>query len=331
VLTVASKRLGWALAALTLLGGCGGAAKRQATQDSLAQVALEARRDSLKKVKTARDSIARVSYTACTDSVRKALMKTPRGRRTLAVRIPEGQPRPENTAACGVMPAAAAGTAVAAAPGATPTTGAAPTGTKPMTPLATTPAGTAGAPRTTGAPGTAGAPRTAGAPAAAPTAAQQRVARADSVRQARERARQDSLARVGERRRTDSIARVAQDSVRADSVTRARETEVLRESFSYAGASRDPFQSVVSSSNAGPEISDMLLVTVIADQRSARNSVAVLREKQGPRRWRVKVGDRIGNATVALITQRDVTFSIQDFGFERQETLSLRNKPEATP
>ena len=307
---MASKRLGWALAALTLLGGCGGAAKRQATADSLAQVALEARRDSLKKVKEARDSVARIRYAACTDSVRKALMKTPAGRRTLRVVVPAGQPRPENTAACGAMPAPSAAQVAAAiqstvAPaGATPAPAA---GTKP----ATTPAATPRAP-------------------AGQTPQQQRVARADSVRQARERAHADSLARRAERARTDSIAKVAQDSVRADSVTRARETEVLRETFSYAGASRDPFASVVSQANSGPDLSDMILVTVISDARSARNSVAILREKQGTRRWRVKVGDQIGNARVSLITVHDVTFSIQDFGFERQETLSLRSR-EATP
>lgn len=312
---MASKRLGWALAALTL-AGCGGAAKRQATQDSLAQVALEARRDSLKKVKEARDSVARIRYAACTDSVRKALMKTPAGRRTLRVVVPAGQPRPENTAACGAMPAPSAAQVAAAIQStvAPATPGAA------NTPAATTPtpAGTARTPAPA-----AGTPLTS-------TPQQQRVARADSVRQARERARTDSLARLAERRRTDSIARVAQDSARADSVTRARETEVLRETFSYAGASRDPFASVVAQGNSGPDLGDMILVAVLADARSARNSVAVLREKQGTRRWRVKVGDRIGNATVSLITVHDVTFSIQDFGFERQETLSLRSR-EATP
>lgn len=299
---MASKRIGWALAALTLLGGCGSAAKRQATQDSLAQVELQARRDSLQKVKAARDSVARIAYTACTDSVRKALMKTPAGRTKLRVRVPEGQPRPENLVACGTMPGAAA-VASAAVPA------------KPTTPVATTPAPAA---KPTGT-------------AASPTVNQQRVARADSVRVARERARADSLARVSERRRTDSIVRVASDSVRADSLARARETEVLRESFSYSGSSRDPFTSVVSQGNAGPDVGSMILVAVLADSRSARSSVAVLREKQGTRRWRVKVGDHVGTATVTLITQRDVTFSVQDFGFERQETLSLRNKPEVTP
>ncbi len=300
---MASKRIGWALAALTLLGGCGSAAKRQATQDSLAQVELQARRDSLQKVKAARDSVARIAYAACTDSVRKALMKTPAGRAKLRVRVPEGQPRPENLAACGTMPGAAA--VSAASPEAKPTT----------TP-AVTPAAPAAKPTGT---------------AASPSVNQQRVARADSVRMARDRAKADSLARVAERRRTDSLTRVASDSVRADSMTRARETEVLRESFSYSGSSRDPFTSVVSQGNAGPDVSNMILVAVLADSRSARNSVAVLREKQGTRRWRVKVGDHVGTATVTLITQRDVTFNVQDFGFERQETLSLRNKPEVTP
>ena len=304
---MASKRIGWALAALTLLGGCGSAAKRQATQDSLAQVELQARRDSLQKVKAARDAVARITYAACTDSVRKALMKTPAGRTKLRVRVPEGQPRPENLAACGMMPGAAA-VGSAAGPAATAAKPAA-TAAKPATPPVAKPTGTA----------------------ASPTVQQQRVARADSARTGRDRARVDSLARVAERKRTDSLTRVASDSVRADSSARARETEVLRESFSYSGSSRDPFTSVVSQGNAGPDISDMILVAVLADSRSARNSVAVLREKQGTRRWRVKAGDHIGTATVTLITQRDVTFSVQDFGFERQETLSLRNKPEVTP
>ena len=315
---MASKRLGWALAALTLLGGCGGAAKRQATEDSLAQVALVARRDSLKKVKEARDSVARIRYAACTDSVRKALMKTPAGRRKLRVVIPAGQPRPENTEACGAMPAPSAAQVAAAIQSTVAPAGA------PATPAAGTPTPT-GRQTISPPPGT-----TAAAKPPAQTPQQARVARADSVRQARERARADSLARRAERARTDSIAKVAQDSVRADSVARARETEVLRETFSYAGASRDPFASVVSQASAGPDLSDMVLVTVIADARSARNSVAILREKAGTRRWRVKVGDQIGNARVSLITVHDVTFSIQDFGFERQETLSLRSR-EATP
>ena len=314
---MASNRLGWVLAALVLTGAC----KRgpsQAQLDSIQQADLLARRDSIAKAKAKRDSLEVAHYTACTDSVRRALMKTPAGRRKLQVRVPAGQPRPENTAACGPMPSplmAPAGTAGAPA-AAHPATTPAPAGTaaKPATTPAATPGATPGAPS---------APK--------PTAQQARVARADSIRQARERIHADSLARQAEKHRTDSLARVAADSARADSLTRARETEVLRETFSYAGASRDPFQSVLKSENTGPDVGDLVLVTVLADARSARNSVAILREKTGTRRFRVKVGDKIGNATVTLITQYDVNFSIQDFGFERQETLSLKRPSEDTP
>jgi hypothetical protein len=302
---VASKRYGLALAALTLLAGCSNKAKEQATADSLAAVMQTARRDSLRKVKATRDSIAVVTYAACTDSTAKALRKTAAGRRALAKKVPAGTVVPEITAACGANPSAPPVVATATPAPATP----APAGTKqaaPATPPATT-------------------------PAAAPTAQQQRVQRQDSLRVARERAKQDSLARVGERRRTDSLARLAQDSARADSLARAKETEVLRESFSYSGASRDPFQSVIAAGTSGPDVGDLQLVAIYADVRSARNSVAVLRERQGPRRWRVRIGDRIGTATVSLITLRDVTFNIQDFGFERQETLTLRKLSEDTP
>jgi len=304
---VASKRYGLALAALTLLAGCSNKAKEQATADSLAQVQLAARRDSLKKVKATRDSIAVVTYAACTDSVSKALRKTATGRRALAKKVPAGTVIPEITAACGANPVAPAVAVV------TPPAAARPAATTAQQP-ATTPAA---------------APVTPGAKPA--TAQQLRVQHQDSVRQARERTKADSLARLAEHRRTDSLAKVKSDSIRADSLALAKETEVLRETFSYSGASRDPFQSVIAAGTSGPDVGDLQLVAIYADVRSARNSVAVLRERQGARRWRVRIGDRIGTATVSLITLRDVTFNIQDFGFERQETLSLRKLSEDTP
>lgn len=307
---MASDRFRWSVLALALVVGACNRGPSQAELDSIARVENRARLDSIRKDRATRDSIALVTYTTCVDSLRRALMRTPAGRRTLNVRVPAGQARPENTAACGAMPA---GFGVAAAP-------AGPGAASPQAPAGSTPAAAAPATPTPGA----------GAPQAL-TPQQRRVARADSIRQARERARADSLARVAERRRTDSIAQVAADSARADSIARARETEVLRETFTYAGASRDPFTSVLSSGETGPDVGDMVLVAVLQDVRSARNSVAVLREKQGTRRWRVKIGDRVGTATVSMITQRDVTFTIQDFGFERQETLSLRKTTEATP
>lgn len=315
---MASNRLGLVLAAALVLltGACKDAAKEQATADSIANVQLMARRDSAKKAKATRDSIAVVKYAACTDSATKALRATGPGRRALSKKLPAGVTvAPEITTACGANPVAPVA-AAAATPATTPAATAAKPGTAPATPNATAPAAAQGT-------------RPAGA--AAPTAQQLRVQRQDSIRQARERAKQDSLARVAERRRTDSLARVKSDSVRADSLARAKETEVLRETFAYSGANRDPFQSVIAAGTSGPTIGDLQLVAIYADVRSARNSIAILRERQGSRRWRVKIGDKVGSATVTLITGRDITFSIQDFGFERQETLSLRKPSEETP
>lgn len=321
---MASNRLGLVLAAALVLvtGACKDAAKEQATADSIANVEQIARRDSARKAKATRDSIAVVKYAACTDSATKALRATGPGRRALSKKLPAGVTVvPEITTACGANPVAPAA-AVAATPGTTPAATAAKPGTTPA-------AGTAPATPNAAAPAAAQGTRPAGA--AAPTAQQLRVQRQDSARQAKERAKQDSLARVAERRRTDSLAQVKSDSVRADSLARAKETEVLRETFAYSGANRDPFQSVIAAGTSGPTIGDLQLVAIYADVRSARNSIAILRERQGSRRWRVKIGDKVGSATVTLITGRDVTFSIQDFGFERQETLSLRKPSEETP
>jgi hypothetical protein len=44
----------------------------------------------------------------------------------------------------------------------------------------------------------------------------------------------------------------------------------------------------------------------------------------------VKTGDIIGRLKVTQIRPREVVFTVQEFGFERQETVSL-TKQEETP
>jgi hypothetical protein len=132
------------------------------------------------------------------------------------------------------------------------------------------------------------------------------------------------------------------DSVRADTVTvaeaaladsiqKAREIEVMRETFAYAGGTRDPFASLINGSSAGPEIADLDLVGVYQDIRSGSNSLVVLREKATAKRHKMRVGDQLGRARLVQIRPRDAVFTIRDFGFERQETLSLRKQEVETP
>jgi hypothetical protein len=130
----------------------------------------------------------------------------------------------------------------------------------------------------------------------------------------------------------DSIARLGDaEAAMADSVQRAREIEVLRETFAYSGGTRDPFNSLLTIDKDGPEVADCDLVAVYQDLGSPSNSVVVLREKVSAKRHKLRVGDRLSRARLVQIRPRDAVFMIQDFGFERQETLSLRKQEVETP
>jgi hypothetical protein len=129
----------------------------------------------------------------------------------------------------------------------------------------------------------------------------------------------------------DSLDQDAEAAL-ADSVQRAREIDVLRETFAYAGGTRDPFSSLMNKDKSGPEIGDLDLVGVYLDLRTPSNNVVVLREKAATgKRHKMRVGDQLGRSRLTQIRARDAVFTIQDFGFERQETLSLRKQEVETP
>ena len=133
----------------------------------------------------------------------------------------------------------------------------------------------------------------------------------------------------GDTTRADTVT-VAEAAL-ADSIQKAREIEVMRETFAYAGGTRDPFASLINGSASGPEIADLDLVGVYQDLRSSSNSIVVLREKATAKRHKMRVGDQLGRARLVQIRPRDAVFTIRDFGFERQETLSLRKQEVETP
>jgi hypothetical protein len=117
----------------------------------------------------------------------------------------------------------------------------------------------------------------------------------------------------------------------ADSIQKARETEMVRETFAYSGSTRDPFNSLLNMEKSGPEVADLQLVGIYQNMRTPAASVAVFREKEGGKRHKLRAGDQLGRSRVVQIRDRDVVFIIEDFGFERQETLSLRKQEDVTP
>lgn len=104
-----------------------------------------------------------------------------------------------------------------------------------------------------------------------------------------------------------------------------------RETFAYRGGSRDPFESLLDMATSGPELPDLMLVGIYQDLAYNSNSVALLRDRTNDRRFKLRVGDQLGRLKVAQIRQKDVVFIVEDFGFERQETLSLTKREEETP
>lgn len=159
------------------------------------------------------------------------------------------------------------------------------------------------------------------------TANQQQLVAADSLRQVRQAATADSAQAA----QVDSVAVATIEMARTDSLQKSAQTRILRETFAYGGGSRDPFASLINSKTAGPELADLQLVGVYQDLRYAGNSVAVLRHKTTTKRYKLRIGDQVGRLKVAQIRPKDVIFSIADFGFERQETLSLRKQEELIP
>ena len=129
----------------------------------------------------------------------------------------------------------------------------------------------------------------------------------------------------------DTVTPSEAQSLLADSIRKAREIEVMRETFAYGGGIRDPFASLINMTSAGPEIGDLDLVGVYQDLGTRSNSVIVVREKVSSKRHKLRVGDQVGRARLIQIRPRDAVFTVQDFGYERQETLSLRKQEVETP
>lgn len=114
------------------------------------------------------------------------------------------------------------------------------------------------------------------------------------------------------------------DSARSDSGS----IVLAREVFAYEGGGRDPFISLLRSGDVRPLIADLRLVTVVYDGVYPARSVAVLRDVITSKRYRVKTGDIVGRLKITQIRPREVVFTVQEFGYERQQTLQLARQEE---
>ncbi|HQW66480.1 MAG TPA: hypothetical protein PLJ23_05525 [Gemmatimonadales bacterium] len=109
-----------------------------------------------------------------------------------------------------------------------------------------------------------------------------------------------------------------------DTAALAGNAPLMRETFGYDVASRDPFRAVISFESSGPELPDLRLVGILYDEGSPANSVATFRDIGSSKRYNVRPGDRIGRLLVASVQPKDVVLRMNDFGTVREQTYSLR-------
>jgi hypothetical protein len=96
---------------------------------------------------------------------------------------------------------------------------------------------------------------------------------------------------------------------------------INREVYQYDGdGRRDPFVSLLTTSDLRPLLTDLKLVAVAFDPRG-QNSFAVLRDVTSKVQYKVRVGQTIGRMRVAAIQEKAVIFTIEEFGYSRQEIL----------
>ena len=101
------------------------------------------------------------------------------------------------------------------------------------------------------------------------------------------------------------------------------EITIQREIFDYdKSGRRDPYKSLMTSSDVRPLLSDLRL-TAVAFDPAGDNSVAILRDSFSKQQYRVRVGQQLGRLRVSGIKQGSVQFTIEEFGFNRQETLAI--------
>lgn len=131
------------------------------------------------------------------------------------------------------------------------------------------------------------------------------------------------------------VTRVAAGTVDTTAtVSRGSDTlpslNIDREVFSYRGGNRrDPYESLMRSDELRPLVSDLRL-TAVAFDPNGKGSVAILRDVVSRDQYRVRVGQTLGRLRVSSIRQKAVIFSIDEFGFSRQETLPLTSDSTTT-
>jgi hypothetical protein len=124
-----------------------------------------------------------------------------------------------------------------------------------------------------------------------------------------------------------------QKPVDTATVTTSDSTQLQREVFSYRGAGRDPFLSLMKSASDRPLVGDLRVTGITYDPAYPARSVAILRDTAQHKRFAVRTGDELGRMKVTEIRDNAIVVTLDEFGVERQVVLPVRRgkQGEETP
>ena len=106
------------------------------------------------------------------------------------------------------------------------------------------------------------------------------------------------------------------------------DTQLVREAFSYRGAGRDPFISLLRSGDVRPLPQDLRVRAINFDPRYPQRSVVTVQDTTSDRRYTLRIGDQVGRVRITQIRETEVVITIEEFGVERQVVLPIRRLRE---
>jgi len=116
-----------------------------------------------------------------------------------------------------------------------------------------------------------------------------------------------------------------------DTVAASGVRPLVRETYTYEGSSRDPFQPLVLAVERGPELADLRLVAILYDDREPAGSIATFRDVGNDRRYTLTPGQRLGRISVVSVSRNTVKLREDDFGTARDQTYALRKPEDGKP
>ena len=116
-----------------------------------------------------------------------------------------------------------------------------------------------------------------------------------------------------------------------DTAAARGERPLMRETYGWDPAPRDPFKPLFVADLSGPELPDLVLTSVIQQPSDPSKSIAIFQDRGSSRRYTVSPGQRIGRLTVVEISAGAVTLRMNDYGTIRDETYHVRQLEDGTP